>query len=468
MKRAVLAFLAGALALTAGGVLLAQPGVIMAPPDGAIIIVKAPADATVSIGGQVSAQKGPERRFITGTPLVPGSKYYYEVVATWKVNGKTKKEQQKVTFRPGDIKTVSFPKPAGKAKKQPEKKKETGTKKEPAKKKTTAVWTDPHDPTLPPSFRIQGEYVSEGKDGKFGCQVIALGSDQLQAVVLPGGLPGAGWNGKDKSLMQGHVEGDRAVFTPATGKRRYLAGPPSEFSATSKFPPVGQKNYSGSADGKTMSISDNGKTIHLKKIERKSPTLRQKAPSGAVILFDGTNMNEWTGSGRFDKAHGVINTGSGGVLTKKRFNNYTVHLEFLLPFVPAARGQERGNSGFYQVMQYEVQILDSFGLAGKNNECGAIYSRIAPSVNMCLPPLQWQTYDIDFTNAVHDAKDPKKVTKHARITCKHNGVTVLDNVEIPGPTGGAWNQPEGTPGPLELQGHGNPLQFRNIWIVEKK
>ena len=98
----------------------------------------------------------------------------------------------------------------------------------------------------------------------------------------------------------------------------------------------------------------------------------------------------------------------------------------------------------------------------------AAASRIAPSVNGCLPPLQWQTYDIDFTNAVPDANDPKKPAKKSRITCKLNGITIHDNVEIPGPTGGAWPQPEGTPGPLILQGHGNPLQFRNIWVVEKK
>jgi hypothetical protein len=87
---------------------------------------------------------------------------------------------------------------------------------------------------------------------------------------------------------------------------------------------------------------------------------------------------------------------------------------------------------------------------------------------MCLAPLQWQTYDVDFTNAVPDPDNPKKVAKHARITVKHNGVVIHDDVEIPGPTGGHWDMPEGTPGPFVLQGHGNPLQFRNIWVVEKK
>ncbi len=333
-------------------------------------------------------------------------------------------------------------------------------------KKAKEVWTDATDPSLPIDFKIQGEYVSETP--ALGCQIIALGNGELQAVVLPGGLPGAGWDGKHKSLMQGQVDGDKATFTPAIGTRRYLADPAAEFSATSKFPPDGQKDDSGAADGTRLTINLAGEMkARLKKVVRKSPTLGQKPPDGATVLFDGTGTDEWMG-GRLDAEHGILNTDGHDIKSKKRFNNYTVHLEFMLPYRPAARGQGRGNSGFYQVMQYEVQILDSFGLDGKNNECGGIYSRIDPRVNMCLPPLQWQTYDIDFTNAVPDPNDSNKVAKKSRITCKHNGVVIHDDVEIPGPTSGAWSEPEGTPGPFLLQGHGNPMQFRNIWVVEKK
>ncbi len=335
--------------------------------------------------------------------------------------------------------------------------------------KPKEVWTDPEDATLPVDFRIQGEYVSDSKESPLGCQVIALGNGKLQAVLLPGGLPGAGWDGKDKSIMAGHVEGRRATFKPAEGPRRYLAQNPDEFSATIKFPPPGQKNYTATGDGQTLTVepAGGGTAITLRKVARKSATLGTRAPEGAIVLFDGSNTDEWQG-GRLDKDHGILNTDGHDIRSKRRFNNYTVHLEFLLPYRPGARGQGRGNSGFYQVLQYEVQILDSFGLDGKDNECGGIYSRVAPLVNMCLPPLEWQTYDIDFTNAVPDPADPKKVKERARITCRHNGVVIHDNAAIPGPTGGHWNEPEGTPGPLLLQGHGNPLQFRNIWIVEKK
>jgi hypothetical protein len=142
-----------------------------------------------------------------------------------------------------------------------------------------------------------------------------------------------------------------------------------------------------------------------------------------------------------------------------------MHVEFLLPFRPDARGQGRGNSGFYQVDHYEVQILDSFGLDGLDNECGGVYKCAGPSVNMCFPPLTWQTYDVDFTNAVRDQEGNK--VKNAVLTLRHNGVVIQDNLEVPAPTGGHRNEPEGTPGPIKLQGHGNPVQFRNIWLVEK-
>jgi hypothetical protein len=172
-----------------------------------------------------------------------------------------------------------------------------------------------------------------------------------------------------------------------------------------------------------------------------------------------------------DKENKVLSPDGKDLRSKKTFTNYTAHCEFFLPYVPEARGQARGNSGFYQVDLYEVQILDSFGLNGESNECGAPYSKIKPKFNMCYPPLTWQTYDVDFTNAVK-GEDGKKA-KNARITVKHNGVVIVDDKEIPGPTGGGRidqkPDPEGTPGPFQLQWHGQPpMKFRNIWVVEKK
>jgi hypothetical protein len=335
----------------------------------------------------------------------------------------------------------------------------------PAEEKAKEVWTDPGDPTLPPDFKIQGEYAGGSGAAKVGVQVIALGKGAFQAVVYPGGLPGDGWTGTGKSLMEGTLDGDKAVFKPAEGARKYLAGPPAEFSATRKFPPEGHQPFSATVAGGTMALTPaGGAAVALPSIVRKSPTLGAPPPAGAIVLFDGKGKTEWKG-GRLDEAQGLLNTDGNDIFTQRKFSNYSMHVEFLLPYRPDARGQGRGNSGFYQVDHFEVQILDSFGLEGLNNECGGVYTKAAPKLNMCLPPLVWQTYDVDFTNAVAGA-DGKK-TKNAVMTLRHNGVAIHEAREINGVTGGSRGEPEGTPGPIKLQGHGNPLQFRNIWIVEK-
>jgi hypothetical protein len=132
--------------------------------------------------------------------------------------------------------------------------------------------------------------------------------------------------------------------------------------------------------------------------------------------------------------------------------------------MPTAEGQARGNSGVYIQDCYEFQVLDSFGLEGKNNECGGLYSMIEPKVNMCFPPLSWQTYDFDFTAPKFDGD--KKIA-NANVTLRHNGVVIYDKLEIPKLTPGGRSA-EGAIGPLMLQNHGNPVVYRNIWVVEKK
>jgi hypothetical protein len=352
---------------------------------------------------------------------------------------------------------------------------QSGDKKEKKVEKKKEVWTDASDSSLPADFKFQGEYLLELENRPaIGAQVIALGNGTFQAVLTKRGLPGMGWDGSAKALLDGKLDGDKVVFTPVAGKRKYLAQSPMEFAAATKFRPVPVDEVSAVITGDVMMIEilEGGKKERgeMKKITRKSPTLGAKAPDGAIVLFDASNTEEWKG-GRLDKKTGLLNTDGSDITTKRKFSNYIAHVEFMLPYRPDARGQGRGNSGFYQVDQYEVQILDSFGLEGKDNECGGVYTRLSPTVNMCLPPLQWQTYDVDFTNAVREGD---KVVKKARLTLKHNGVVVHDNAEIVGVTGGAralnkkGEEPEGTPGVLRLQGHGNPLQFKNIWVVEKK
>src|SRR3954471_14259250 len=132
-----------------------------------------------------------------------------------------------------------------------------------AQPKDKGVWTDPHDPTLPVDFKIQGEYVGD----HLGAQVIALGGGTFQAVVLPGGLPGAGWDGKNKVLLDGKLADDKVTFEAITsGKRSYKQGGLGVFSATRKFPPVGQTAMTGSISGKTMTLEGSeGKKLTLTK-----------------------------------------------------------------------------------------------------------------------------------------------------------------------------------------------------------
>jgi hypothetical protein len=132
--------------------------------------------------------------------------------------------------------------------------------------------------------------------------------------------------------------------------------------------------------------------------------------------------------------------------------------------MPNARGQGRGKSGVYLQGRYEVQILDSYGLEGRDNECGGIYRVGKPLVNMCAPPTQWQTYDITFRGPRFSSNGEK--TDLATLTAVHNGVLIQDEVKAKGPTTAAPDNTEKGPGGLYLQDHGNVVQFRNIWLVD--
>ena len=202
-------------------------------------------------------------------------------------------------------------------------------------------------------------------------------------------------------------------------------------------------------------------SVELKKVYSVYTTAGAKPADGAVVLFDGSNVDGWE-NGKLEDGKLL---GVGG-RTKAKFHNFILHLEFRTPFMPKATGQGRGNSGMYLLDQYECQILDSFGLSGENNECGGFYTIQKPNVNMCLPPMSWQTYDVDFTAAKYDAAGKK--TANAVVTIKQNGVLIHDKFEINRNTPGGGLNDESQAGALFLQNHGDAVRFRNIWAVEKK
>ena len=295
-------------------------------------------------------------------------------------------------------------------------------------------------------YQYQGEYVGElGADGqtqRMGMQVIAIGNGQFKVKAFNEGLPGDGWNG------EAHEE------IKAIGKLND--------QGVVEFRGYHRGNADIMKDG-TMKISlpDGSPYGELKKTVRKSETLGAKPPANAEVLFDGSSVEGWKKGRLSDEGHLMQ-----GTTSKKTFGSHHLHIEFLLPFQPTKSGQARGNSGIYVQGRYEVQMLDSFGLEPAHNLCGGIYSVKPPKMNMCFPPMTWQTYDIDFTEAKYD--EAGKQTKAATMTVKHNGVLIHEDVELPPrKTTAAPVNPGPEPGPVYLQDHGNPVRYRNIWVLAK-
>ncbi|MBK8974598.1 MAG: DUF1080 domain-containing protein [Planctomycetes bacterium] len=278
---------------------------------------------------------------------------------------------------------------------------------------TRRVWTDADAAWVEdPDFALQGEYASDDR----GVQVVALGDGRFRVVEYVGGLPGLGWDREHRAAREVDTAALRSDLLPG-----------------------------------------------LQRVARQSTTLGAPPPEGATVLFDGSegSMANWQPGAR-RTADGLLEQGATSIAT---FGDARLHVEFRLPYVPAARGQARGNSGLYVQARYETQMLDSFGLDGKHNECGGIYSVRDPDLNMCLPPLTWQVYDIDFTAARFDADGNK--TSNARMTVRLNGVVVHDDVEIPDRTTASPLSEGAAPGPIHLQDHGNPVRYRNVWVLPR-
>ena len=301
------------------------------------------------------------------------------------------------------------------------------------------------DPAVLRDFNFQGEYADEDEDNPYGLNIIAEGDGKFKFVGFKGSLPGDGWK-----------KGDRRIFGTLTFKNDTMLDYVLEYVEENgerekmdlPFTPILEDGKLRFADSQTL----------YRRIERKSPTLGQKAPEGAVIIFDGESEGHLANGDKNEEAGTMWSEFTSKPLARKP---YLLHVEFLLSYMPNDRGQGRSNSGVYLDEAFEVQVLDSFGLEGENNECGGIYSHCAPKLNMCYPPLQWQTYDIEFEPPLYDADG--NITSPGKFrTVKHNGVVVQENFEITEGT------PSGRPAAAEprgvyFQGHGNKVQYRNIW-----
>ncbi len=232
------------------------------------------------------------------------------------------------------------------------------------------------------------------------------------------------------------------------------------------------------ADDKTWDISD----LKVAKPEDKENVKPVPPPEGALVLFDGKSLDGWLkrdgkSPAAWKLVDGVMQSGGGDIITKEKFDgHFKLHVEFRVPYRPDKKGQDRGNSGVYLQGRYEVQVLDSYGLDSKDDDCGAIYKVSKPKVNACKAPTVWQSYDIEFTAP---KCEDGKITEPARITVHQNGVLIQDNVAIARKNKDGKDEPVTNttsglggdpckPGPIMLQDHGHPVQFRNVWLVPVK
>lgn len=311
------------------------------------------------------------------------------------------------------------------------------------------------DPTkVDEDFAVQGEYVGaiieNGKQEKYGVRVgITANVGEFKAIAFRGGLPGDGW---DKKLSD--------------DKNKRLAewtGQTKDGLAT--FP----KFLRGSAslrDGMLTITSAGDKIGQLKRVIRESPTLGMKPPSGAIMLFDGSNLDHFVAPRAKMTEDKLLMVGAR---TKQNFSDFLLHLEFRVPYL-----RSPGHSAVFLQNSYHLAVAGrSFGTGVLSDlGCGGIRWVRAPDENMCLPPLTWQTFDVDYT-AARFGPDGKVVQKPI-LTVRHNGVRIHDRVELPEVPpvyrGGGTDPLSLNGGPLQFQSHADDKHYayRNIWIVEGK
>ena len=201
-----------------------------------------------------------------------------------------------------------------------------------------------------------------------------------------------------------------------------------------------------------------------------------RAPSDAVVLFDGKDLSHWThkdGSAakwKVENGYAEVVPKTGYIYTREAFGDCQLHVEFAEPTPPKGESQERGNSGVFLMGLYEIQVLDSYeNKTYADGQAAAVYGQYPPLVNASRPPGRWQSYDVVFHGPRFDAYG--KLLRPARVTLLHNGVLVQDNVEPTGPTAHGQRPPyekQAEKLPLALQDHHDAVRFRNIWIRELK
>jgi len=191
----------------------------------------------------------------------------------------------------------------------------------------------------------------------------------------------------------------------------------------------------------------------------------------SIPLFQGGNLDGWISTKtktpaawKTSEDYMEVVPGLGDIETTQVFNDFDLHAEFWIPYLPERHGQDRGNSGIFLQGRYEIQVLDTYeNETYPDGICGSLYKLIAPQFNASLPPETWQTYDIHFVSPRLDSEG--KVSEKGEVTVVLNGKIVIDRGRFERPTGSAAKQKQGVPGPIRLQDHGSPVRFRNLVLT---
>ncbi len=304
---------------------------------------------------------------------------------------------------------------------------------------------DPYEALDPVTGIYEGSWKTKSGKGDLVSQIRPLGDGVYDGFVL------LKQGGKTVAVCK------VASTKPATQGSLVLNGMSSGSKANSLM--GGQINASLSGKRFTGGLAGEiGEgTFKAKKVDKKSKTLGAKPPKGAIVM----DQSKWRNFHWQVNPDGSWQVQKDNLNTTEKLVDFQLHVEFRTPLMAKSKEQGRGNSGVYLQSVYEVQVLDSFGLYPLQiNDCGSIYGVKTAPGNACLPPTQWQTYDITYEHGDGTAANPPI------ITVKHNGQVTIDHAKVPADKigqGGGGGNPNG--GFLMLQNHGNPVQYRNIWAV---
>lgn len=300
-------------------------------------------------------------------------------------------------------------------------------------------------------FTDQGKYPLNKKDAKCAAQVIDAGNSKYIIHLSEALYTGAGNLASAEGVKQDNsitIRGDNLICE------------------------ISQEGISGK-----LLFRNDWLGFKLNKAEVASPTLGAVPTPDALVLFDGSGFDNWIGDGNKKVNWKIINNNEAEVvpvtpgsrpkhdiITREKFTDLYLHIEFKLPLMAESEGQQRANSGVIFEGIGEIQILDSYGLEGNYNECGAIYRTAPPKVNMCSPPLSWQTYDIIYHGPRYNTRGIK--TEDGNITVYHNGKRI--HYHLPLKKGPEQLDPGQTDFPvgIRLQDHQNTLWYRNIWAID--